>query len=118
MMTKLTMSFSAFALLVGSALAHSPMKTSEPADGDVLDAAPEEIVLRFDKPARVTVVTLEDETGDEIGLERGDGMRPIKELTLTPDDEIAPGVYSLKWRALGSDGHPMKGGFGFTVGDE
>ena len=103
---------------VPSALAHSKQETTEPADGAVVEAV-ERIVLRFDQPMRVTRIVLAGE-GGEIALVSEMGTDAVTEYVATLDDALplealAPGDYTVEWRGLAADGHPMQGGHAFTV---
>lgn len=97
----------------GSAYAHSPLKTTVPANGAQLDAAPAAITLTFGKKARLTKVTVEGDGTDPVRLEL-----PTKSFALRFEMNGAPeaaGAYTVKWRALGTDGHVLTGAFGYTV---
>ena len=101
--------------LAGAAQAHSRSETTVPADGATV-ASVETIAMRFDAPMRVTAVKLlRGET--EVAIERETGMEPVTEFRATPAGTLEPGAYSVEWRGLSDDGHPMQGSFGFTVGE-
>ena len=102
------------AALTGAALAHSDKKTSSPTDGEVLETAPEEIVLNFDDPMRITVLKLTGPAG-KVPLGRTDGMKPVETLEATVDAEMGPGAYAIEWRGLGADGHVMEGFVDFEI---
>jgi methionine-rich copper-binding protein CopC len=83
-----------FVLFFGAGLgwAHSKQETTVPANNAVLTEAPTELVLKFDKPMRITKLAL------------------VAQL-----DPVPHGEYQVDWRGLSEDGHPMKGTFSFTV---
>lgn len=97
-----------------SALAHSPLETSDPVDGAVLDAAPAEIHLGFDGDIRLTRVTMAHDGQDAVDLDLDalDGFASDVAIPVVPK---GVGVYLITWRGLGSDGHVMNGSFSFTV---
>lgn len=107
---------SALALLPEGADAHSKQETTAPADGAVLEVAPEVISLTFDMPMRITLVRLSNETGQEFDVSRSDGMEPVTEFEATPA-ALSPGAYTVEWRGLSEDGHPMEGRFSFRIAD-
>lgn len=113
-MKTLILTTAVIAGLTTAALAHSDKKTSIPADGEVLKTSPEEIVLNFDDPMRITVLKLTGPDG-EVPLARTDGMKPVEMLEATPEAPIAPGTYAIEWRGLGRDGHVMEGFVDFEV---
>ncbi|MEL6504865.1 MAG: copper resistance protein CopC [Pseudomonadota bacterium] len=100
--------------LVAPAFAHSPLKKTVPADGAELAEAPETITFRFGKDARLTKVIVERaDAGEQIRLEL-----PTKSFAQTFEMQGVPqdaGVYQVRWRALGEDGHMLTGSFGYTV---
>lgn len=96
------------------ALAHSTQETTVPMDGaDVREVT--ELVLRFDQPMRITRIALSGSDG-EIGLSSDMGTNAVTEYVATPEGAVAPGEYEVEWRGLSADGHPMQGGYSFTVG--
>ncbi len=104
------------ALGAGPASAHSKKEATEPADGAVIDAAPETIAMTFDMPLRVTMITLTDAAGTEHPLTRSDDMQAVRDFRALPP-VLAAGDYTVKWRGLANDGHPMQGEFSFEVMD-
>jgi methionine-rich copper-binding protein CopC len=102
-------------LLTTSALAHTHLAKSDPADGSTLAKAPERITLQFEHPVRVTELTIQK------GAEKSEKL--LTSLPEAPSDKIsatapklAAGVYVVNWRAVSSDGHVMSGKVRFTVG--
>ena len=100
--------------LAGEIRAHSKQETTFPEDGAVLAAAPDVVSVRFDAPMRVTMIRLTSEAGDTFELEGSDAMEPVTELRATPPP-LPKGRYTVEWRGLSSDGHPMQGRFSFEV---
>ena len=104
------------ALALGSAaLAHSSPEANTPADGATVAEVPE-IAIAFDEPMRVISAALLLD-GDEVEIERATGMDPVTAFRAAPSEALAPGAYEFEWRGMSADGHPMQGGFGFTVAD-
>jgi len=107
----------AWAVLGGApAQAHDRLVASEPGDGAALEAAPEEVTLTFSgEPLDVgTAVTVVDAEGEAVaaGEPEVDGTEVVQAVDGLPD-----GGYAVRWRVVSGDGHPVSGGFGFTVGD-
>ncbi|MEQ8401585.1 MAG: copper resistance protein CopC [Silicimonas sp.] len=101
------------------AMAHSPLETSVPADGDELAAVPETIDMTFAAPARVMKVEMIHTNGDAshmvtVNIPTRD---EIETISLTPDF-MGAGAYQVDWRALSEDGHVITGTFSFTVTGE
>lgn len=96
--------------------AHDRLVSSDPADGAQLDAPPAAITLTFStEPLDVepqVVVT------DSAGTVVTEGTPTIAGPTATlPLDTAALGgdAYTVAWRVVSSDGHPIEGTFGFAV---
>lgn len=92
-----------------AAAAHSVLRSSQPANGEVMDASPSEVVLNFDKDIRVTAVRLGQGT---IKLPKQSGFGDTITLSMPP---VAPGLHTIEWRGLSADGHTMTGTVEFSV---
>ena len=116
-MRRTILSLTAAAAVAGiaatGAWAHSKSKT-EPEDGATVETL-SEVVMRFDRPMRVTLVRL-TRGGEPVEVERNVGMVPVTEFVATPASG-EPGAYTVEWRGLSADGHPMNGTFSFTVAE-
>ena len=111
----ITQTLLGLAVVVAPALAfaHSKSEATTPADGATVTEVPE-LSMRFDDPMRIISVTLTSSDGD-VEIERETGMDPATEFRALPLEQLAPGSYRFDWRGMASDGHPMQGGFSFTV---
>ncbi|WP_336853877.1 copper resistance CopC family protein [Sinomonas albida] len=107
----------AAAVLLGApaAQAHDVLETSSPANGATVAAVPASIVLTFDHtPIGVgTEVLVKDPTGTN----QSDGPAQIVDNSVTqPLKPGAPaGAYTVIWRVVSSDSHPIEGTFTFTA---
>ncbi|MEN3794772.1 copper resistance protein CopC [Fulvimarina sp. MAC3] len=101
------------AFVSGGVLAHSKEETTEPADRAEVEMV-EEVVLEFDKPMRVTAISIDGGSGS-IELSSEQGTEPTTRYVVKPQADLEPGSYKVEWRGLSSDGHPMKGDFAFDV---
>lgn len=98
--------------LGGVAGAHADLSRSDPPGGSTLSSPPAAVRAWFTEAVDAGTLTVEDAAGREVA--RG-GERLEKDglsLALPP---LAPGAYTVKWRLLSVDGHPVAGSFGFTV---
>jgi methionine-rich copper-binding protein CopC len=102
------------ALTSGSVFAHSKKEATEPADGAVLTDPPDAIGMQFDMPLRVTLISLTDQDGESHDLSRSDDMQPVSAFSATPP-ALPSGHYTVEWRGLAEDGHPMQGAFSFEI---
>ena len=95
------------------AFAHTHLEKSVPANGSVLSITPENFVLTFAEPARLTALSLQK------GSETPRKLAPLpeaaaKEISI-PAPRLMPGQYVLSWRVVSDDGHVMPGKLSFTV---
>ena len=112
-----------------SALAHSPLGNVSPEDGAKFEDAPKEISMVFKSPAKLIKLDLLKEQASakksllgSLFANDGGEVFPLSKAVLmeTSDThvmslpEIASGGYRMKWRAMGEDGHVIKGDFGLT----
>lgn len=99
------------------ALAHATLKSSNPAAGATVDAAPKEIALTFNEKVEQAFsnITVADGAGKEVATEKAkvDEVNPaILHLALP---SLSAGAYTVTWAVAGHDGHRRKGDFKFTV---
>ncbi|GHB25965.1 transport integral membrane protein [Streptomyces viridiviolaceus] len=104
---------------VGPASAHAALTATDPGDGTVLRQAPRSVTLTFTE----TVGLRDDsfrvldpgghrvETG-EAG--RADGRSDTARVTLR--GKLGEGTYTVAWRVISADSHPVSGAFTFSVG--
>ena len=111
--------------------AHSALSSSSPQDGETLDAPPAEIVMDFKSPAKLIKVELKKSTSKQGnsflgGLFGGDDgesvplgesfLMSMNKRQIIPMPSLGAGDYLLSWRAMGEDGHVIKGELTFKVG--
>ncbi|EAP99730.1 putative copper resistance protein [Janibacter sp. HTCC2649] len=97
------------------ASAHSRLISITPADGASLPASPTEVVLTFNEPIDpqfVTVRITDSEGGNVVGQ---DATAKGTKVTLAVSDPIAAGTYSVLYRVVSADSHPISGSTKFTV---
>lgn len=105
------------------ATAHAVLTDSDPASGEVLDRAPRQVRLTFSEEVTVADDGLRvlDPQGRRVDdgaprRARGDapGTRPGWAVPLR--DGLPRGTYTVAWRAVSADSHPVSGAFTFAVG--
>lgn len=114
-MRQMTFALLVLAVTASGASAHSKAEQTTPANKATV-ATLEAIEMRFDDPMRVTAITLTGPDG-EVNIQRETGMDAMTEFRALPPAELPDGAYTVDWRGLSSDGHPMQGTFGFTIAD-
>lgn len=104
-------------LTAAPASAHDRMLSSDPADGSQLATPPAAITLTFNtEPLPVEPqVVVSDSAGTVVtqGAPTIEGSTAT--LALDPAVAIGGDTYTVAWRVVSSDGHPIEGTFAFTV---
>jgi methionine-rich copper-binding protein CopC len=107
-----------FAALTGSpAWAHNSLTDASPAKNATLKKAPGGVKLTFLQ--RVDPDALEIAVADSAKREvaASGPTASGKSGTLTFDDTLANGTYTVTYRVVSLDGHPVRGSYKFTVAD-
>ena len=96
------------------AWAHTTLTSTNPADQEMVQSAPQAVVLTFDEPV-IATGTQVVVTGPSGQIQQGQPR--LAENTVTQDLQPgAPaGAYTVAWRVTSADGHPVSGTFSFTA---
>ena len=103
-----------------SASAHAVLRETEPARGAALDAAPETVELRFSEPveAEFGAVRVYDARGRQV--QAGETFHPGDRgpvVAVRLKDGLPEGGYTVTYRVISADSHPVSSGFVFSVGE-
>jgi copper transport protein len=116
-----TLSIMSGALVIGAAwpaAAHADLVSSNPADGAMLEAAPDAVVLEFTEPPDLALssVAVLDAGGNDVRVGRIGSIGERGLAAALPSD-LGEGVYTVSWRVVSTeDGHGTAGSFAFGVG--
>jgi copper transport protein len=99
------------------ASAHAELIGTDPAEGSVLETAPDTVTLTFNEPVRLTSqeIAVYDAAGDEVGSTAVSSGTEVT-VDLTDAADLADGTYVVSWNVLSGDGHPISGALTFSVG--
>jgi copper transport protein len=116
----LAVALAALALLPQAASAHALLNATTPERGARLDAAPEQVTLRFSEPveAEFGAVRVFDSKGREV--QAGRAFHPGgrgEDVAVRLRDGLGEDGYTATYRVISADSHPVSGGFVFVVGD-
>ena len=117
-------------LLPMTAIAHSPLASSTPKNGEKLDMSPAEIIIVFKSPTKLIKVDIKKSSQKQSksllgGLFGTDESEPVllgksflmkigtRHVISLPSLKL--GDYKLAWRAIGKDGHVIKGKLSFAI---
>jgi copper transport protein len=98
---------------------HAAIESTDPANGELLEESPSQIVLTFTEPPDLdlTIVSVVDSSGAEMPTgppERAPGSNREIRVRLDP---VPDGVYTVTWRTVSAtDGHVTSNAFSFGVG--
>jgi copper transport protein len=108
----------AIALVTATAAsAHAELLSTTPADGSVVARSPAQITLRFSEAVASSLgsVRVLGPNGEQVAT--GGVNKPSPSTLAVPiTGQLAKGTYTVAWRAVSVDGHPLHGAFEFSVG--
>ncbi|MER6388526.1 copper resistance protein CopC [Streptomyces sp. NPDC001523] len=121
-MTVLALVAAVLALILGGAgpaSAHAGLSGSDPADGAVLKAAPKQVTLTFTESVSlsddaVRVLSPDNERANPRPAQPVDGKGNTARVELP--GKLIEGTYTVAWRVVSADGHPISGAFVFSIG--
>jgi methionine-rich copper-binding protein CopC len=99
----------------GPAAAHASLVGVVPADGATVRSAPAEVTLRFDENIRQpSVVVVDGPDGKRVDHGSTTVLNDTASVRVRVRD---PGPYTVAYRVLSADGHPVSGRTRFTFRD-
>ncbi|KOV39110.1 ABC transporter [Streptomyces sp. XY431] len=103
----------------GPAAAHAALQSADPAQNAVLPTAPQAVTLTFSEAVSLSSdsVRVLDPTGravDSGSPTHADGKDNTARVGL--GSGLANGTYTVAWRAVSEDSHPIGGAFTFSIG--
>lgn len=106
------------ALLAIAAHAHAFLERADPRVGSQVQAVPAEVKLWFNEPLEIAFSTLTVLDASGRRVDRADAHldadnKALLRVSLPP---LAPGAYTVHWRAVSVDTHVTQGEFVFRVG--
>jgi methionine-rich copper-binding protein CopC len=109
------LAFAALLLTAGPAAAHDAAESSSPADGATVATPPAKVSITFNK--NPLGLGAQVKISDSAGTDWADGKVEIVDNVASQSlREGAPaGKYTVAWRVVSSDSHPIEGTFVFTA---
>lgn len=111
----LLLAFFFLGLTAAPASAHATLLSTDPKNDAVLAKAPAAVTLTFDEAVVVwpTSISIFDPAGERLEV----GVKGIdKRAVATLPANLGQGTYTVTWRVISADDHPVSGGFAFTIG--
>ncbi|WP_151718423.1 copper resistance CopC/CopD family protein [Gemmobacter serpentinus] len=94
--------------------AHAVLQSVTPADGSLLQTAPDALRLRFNEAVRPLSIRL---IGPNGAVQDLTAQVPGAAELVIPLEGITQGSHVLSWRVVSDDGHPIPGAMVFSVGE-
>jgi copper transport protein len=109
----------ALALVPVGASAHARLDGTLPQRGATVPTEPHQVSLRFDEPVEATfgAVRVFDARGERV--DDGRVVRPggdQRAVAAGLKEGLGDGTYTATYRVVSADGHPVSGGFTFSIG--
>ncbi|WP_128377394.1 copper resistance CopC/CopD family protein [Streptomyces cavernae] len=103
----------------GPASAHSALRSTDPRDGTVLKTAPRQVTLTFTESVGLSEDSLRvldpgNRRINETNAAHVKGRSETARVQLR--DGLPDGTYTVAWRVVSSDSHPISGAFTFSIG--
>jgi copper transport protein len=101
-------------------LAHGGLKSSVPASGVTLSAAPTELRLVFTEAVELAFTRVELRGPAGVVQLRSPSFSRQDRRTIVSRiaEQLSPGQYTVTWQVAGADGHPVRGSFTFGIAAE
>lgn len=93
------------------ASAHASLVAADPADGSTVTAAPSAVTLTFDDVITRAALVVNDADGARVDSGR---LRVVGTIVTKPVDLPAAGRYTIGYRVVSDDGHPVTGTLSFA----
>ncbi|MET8165136.1 copper resistance CopC family protein [Streptomyces sp. NPDC005329] len=103
----------------GPASAHAALRSADPADGSVVKTAPDAITLTFTESVGLLDDSFRVFDPDNRRVDTGeaghaDGRADTARIKLPA--KLGTGTFTVAWRVVSADSHPIAGAFTFSVG--
>ncbi|MGW1601811.1 copper resistance CopC/CopD family protein [Streptomyces eurythermus] len=111
------------ALLLAAAApasAHAVLRAADPVDGTVLRTAPRHVTLSFSESVGLPADAFRvyDPGNHRLRTAPADHAPGHPDtVRVTLPDRLAPGTYTVAWRVVSADSHPVSGALTFSVGE-
>ncbi|MGN5648680.1 copper resistance CopC/CopD family protein [Bacillus sp. Brlt_9] len=103
-----------------SASAHAHIVKSNPAENETLKKAPSVVKIEFDEDIQVShfnTLFVRDTSGKRVDLKDAHIEKKNKKLLEAGlKENLKDGLYSIQWKVISADGHPIQGVIPFRIG--
>ncbi|WP_028938489.1 copper resistance CopC family protein [Pseudonocardia spinosispora] len=99
----------------GTAWAHNVLVNSDPVNGSSVAAGPAKVTLKFDLPVQQSFSTVTVLGPDGLHYEGGPSQVDGNSVSAPVNPLGAAGKYTVGYRIVSDDGHPVSGSISFTL---
>jgi copper transport protein len=99
----------------GAVSAHAELLGVTPADGEVVQDTPAQVVLRFSEPVSLTGGSARVLDQDATVVSGGPSVEG-DDVVIPLGGELPDGTYTVTWVAISEDSHPVSGATVFSIG--
>ncbi|WP_405098411.1 copper resistance protein CopC [Micromonospora sp. NBC_01412] len=99
------------------ARAHNSLRSADPARDATLSTAPTQITLEFAERLDPTFTTIVVTDAGKLRVATGAPVVAGARGTVTLTAPLGNGAYTVAYRVVSADGHPVQGSYPFTVAD-
>jgi len=106
-------------LTAQGAFAHATVVATSPGDGQTVAAAPHQVSVTFDEPVALQFGALRVFAPSGARVDEGSPTHPTghaDEVAVDVTSGLNQGTYTVAWRVISADSHPVQGAFTFNVG--
>lgn len=106
------------ALAGRNADAHALLEKTVPADGSTVTTSPTEVVLTFTEPVELAfgAIRVHDRHLDRVDTGDAHHVGGAESVAVGLEPDLPRGTYTVTWRVISADGHPIHEAFLFHVG--
>ena len=100
-----------------AALAHARLDSSTPSNDEVVRRAPKQVVVNFSEPVETAFGSVRVYDGAARRVDDRRTTRPAPDsVAVGLRSDLPRGTYTVAWRVVSADSHPVSGAFVFHVG--
>ncbi len=101
-------------MLPAAASAHAILLRTDPSNDSVVQQQPRTVTLRFNEPVESAFGAIRVYDSSARRFDNGEVTRPDDRTVATGiDGPLEPGTYTVTWRVISADSHPVHGAFVF-----
>ena len=103
----------------GIASAHATLQQTEPARGTTVKTQPKAIVFHFSERVEMNFSAIHIYDAGGKAVDDGRAVHPngnSSDVSIGLKPKVAKGTYTATYRVISADGHPVSGGFVFSIG--